>query len=210
MTWVDAIGYLASILVFATFCMRTMIPLRVIAIASNICFVAYGLLDHVYPVLLLHLVLLPMNAWRTLEMIRLVRRVEAAAKGDLSIEWLKPFMRPAHFEAGHILFRRGDDADRLYFILKGEVLVEEVECVLREGELFGEIALFSADHRRTQTVRCLNDVELLWITGQNLAQICYQNPGISFHFLQLITNRLVGNLARLELGAAIYASKKPS
>ena len=210
MTWVDAIGYLASILVFTTFCMRTMIPLRVVAIASNIFFVAYGVLGHVYPVLLLHLVLLPMNGWRTLEMIRLVRRVEAAAKGDLSIEWLKPFMRSAGFEAGHVLFRRGDDADRLYFILKGEVLVEEVECVLREGELFGEIALFSAGHRRTQTVRCLSDVELLWITGQNLAQICYQNPGISFHFLQLITNRLVANLARLESDAPINTSKKLS
>ena len=29
--WVDAAGYLASILVFATFCMRTMIALRLAA-----------------------------------------------------------------------------------------------------------------------------------------------------------------------------------
>jgi hypothetical protein len=34
--WVDAAGYLASFLVFATFCMRTMIALRVAAIGSNV------------------------------------------------------------------------------------------------------------------------------------------------------------------------------
>jgi CRP/FNR family transcriptional regulator, cyclic AMP receptor protein len=208
MTAIDAIGYLASTLVFATFCMRTMIPLRVVAIASNICFVAYGLLDHVYPVLLLHLVLLPMNGWRTFEMIRLVRRVEAAAKGDLSVDWLKPLMRPAHFEADHVLFRRGDVGDRLYYILRGEVLVEEVECLLREGELFGEVALFTASGQRTQTVRCLSDVELLWMTEQNLAQICYQNPAVSFHLLRLIANRLVGNMTRFESRAAVCPTTK--
>jgi CRP/FNR family transcriptional regulator, cyclic AMP receptor protein len=72
--WVDAIGYLASILVFATFCMRTMIALRVAAIGSNICFIVFGVAAHVYPVLLLHVVLLPLNAGRTLEMMRLTRR----------------------------------------------------------------------------------------------------------------------------------------
>ena len=65
-----------------------------------------------YPVFILHLVLLPMNVWRTFEMISLVRRVEAAAKGNLAVDWLKPFMKEERHRAGHILFRRGDDADR--------------------------------------------------------------------------------------------------
>lgn len=198
MTWIDAAGYLASILVFATFCMRTMIPLRVTAIVSNISFVVYGFFGHVYPVLILHLILLPMNTWRTIEMVRLVRRVEEAAKGDLNLEWLRPFMMSAHFAAGHVLFRRHDSADRLFVILKGEIVLEEIGQVLKAGDVLGEIALFSAERQRTQTARCLSDVDVLWVAEDHLAQICYQNPAVSFHLLRLITGRLIAHIARYE------------
>ena len=213
MEWVEAVGYVASGFVFATFCMRTMIPLRSAAIGSNIAFIIYGFYGQIYPVFILHLVLLPMNVWRTFEMLNLVRRVEAAAKGNLAIDWLKPFMKEERHRAGHILFRRGDDADRVYMVISGELLLEEIDYRLRPGDLFGEIALFSADHRRTQTARCLSDVELLWISEKELAQLCYQNPAISFHLLRLITNRLVANASRLQpesRGASMAAATQPT
>ncbi len=70
MSIVEAIGYLASALVLATFCMRDMAALRCLAIASNLAFATYGALADVGPVLLLHLLLLPINlqrllVWRT-------------------------------------------------------------------------------------------------------------------------------------------------
>ena len=198
MGWIEATGYLASALVFATFCMKTMIPLRFAAIGSNVAFIVFAFAGHIYPVLVLHTVLLPMNVWRTHEMMRLVRRVEAAAKGDLSVDWLKPFMKSMHHAAGELLFSRGDDADRLFMLLAGDILLEEISVTLRPGDLFGEIALFSTDHRRTQSARCVTDVELLWIGEGELAQLCYQNPAVSFHLLRLITNRLTANAARVE------------
>jgi hypothetical protein len=33
-----------------------------------------------------------------------------------------------------------------------------------------------------------------------LAQICYQNPGIAFYFLKLTTNRLLANASRALTG----------
>jgi hypothetical protein len=60
----EPIGYLASLLVLATFCMRDMVALRAIAIASNVAFIAYGWLVSIEPVLILHVVLLPTNVWR--------------------------------------------------------------------------------------------------------------------------------------------------
>jgi CRP/FNR family transcriptional regulator, cyclic AMP receptor protein len=63
----DALGYLASALVLATFCMRNMTALRCMAIASNLAFIAYGALAGVIPVLLLHVVLLPVNVLRLVE-----------------------------------------------------------------------------------------------------------------------------------------------
>ena len=38
----EPLGYIASALVFATFWMQTMLPLRVVAIASNVAFAGYG------------------------------------------------------------------------------------------------------------------------------------------------------------------------
>jgi hypothetical protein len=60
----EPVGYLASLLVLATFCMRDMIALRTVAIASNVAFIAYGWLVGIDPVLVLHVVLLPTNVWR--------------------------------------------------------------------------------------------------------------------------------------------------
>jgi CRP/FNR family cyclic AMP-dependent transcriptional regulator len=197
MNWIEAAGYLASALVLATFCMKTMIPLRCAAVCSNVAFIVYGFYDHLYPVLILHMILLPLNIWRAVQLLRLIRRVEAASKGDLSTDWLKPFMKDVQVKAGEIIFSRGDHADRLYMILAGDIHLEQIDHTMHAGELLGEIGLFSADHQRTQTARALTDVHLLWISEGELAQICYQNPGIAFYFLRLTTNRLIANASNL-------------
>ncbi len=64
-SWVEAAGYLASLLVFITFCMKTMVPLRIAAILSNVAFIAYAFYDVLYPILILHSFLLPLNVVRT-------------------------------------------------------------------------------------------------------------------------------------------------
>jgi CRP/FNR family transcriptional regulator, cyclic AMP receptor protein len=193
MNWVDGAGYLASALVLATFCMKTMVPLRVAAICSNVAFVVYAFYDDLFPVLTLHLILLPLNALRTAQMLRFTRRVESAAKGDFSVEWLRPFMKETRRKAGEILFSDGDYADCLFMVVAGEIYLEQIDHTLRAGDLFGEIGLFSADRRRTQTARAITDVDLLWISESELAQICYSKPGLSFYFLRLTTTRLIAN-----------------
>lgn len=67
----EIFGYAASALVFAAFYMDRMVPLRLVAIASNIAFIAYAWLDGLMPVLLLHGALLPLNALRLYELQRL-------------------------------------------------------------------------------------------------------------------------------------------
>jgi hypothetical protein len=66
----EPLGYLASALVLTTFWMRAMLPLRAIAIASNVAFISYGLLADIRPVLLLHLLLLPLNLIRMVQSLR--------------------------------------------------------------------------------------------------------------------------------------------
>jgi len=61
MSWVDGLGFCASLAVLASFCMTTIGSLRMFALASNVLFSIYGLLAHIYPVVFLHMILLPIN-----------------------------------------------------------------------------------------------------------------------------------------------------
>ena len=63
----DLIGYIASALVLATFYMRSMRTLRCVALASNLAFIGYACLAHLIPVLVLHTLLLLLNAFRLLQ-----------------------------------------------------------------------------------------------------------------------------------------------
>lgn len=69
----DLIGYLASAAVLLTFCMRDLVALRATAIASNVAFIAYAGLAGIEPVLLLHVLLLPINVYRLIEALRAQR-----------------------------------------------------------------------------------------------------------------------------------------
>ncbi len=64
MTPVALVGYVAAGLVFATFCTTRMVPLRALAIASNVAFIGYGYLGELWPILILHAAMLPMNMLR--------------------------------------------------------------------------------------------------------------------------------------------------
>ena len=46
--WTELIGYLAVPCTIATFSMKTMIPLRIVALTSNIVFIVLGLLGQQY------------------------------------------------------------------------------------------------------------------------------------------------------------------
>jgi hypothetical protein len=72
----DVLGYAAASAVLATFLMRSMVPLRLVAILSNILFLSYGYLADIHPVLLLHAALLPIN----------IARLAGLRRGGLSSE----------------------------------------------------------------------------------------------------------------------------
>ena len=65
----DLVGYLASVLVLATFTMRSMLALRVLGLMSNLAFVIYAVMSKLDPILLLHLLLFPINLCRLWELL---------------------------------------------------------------------------------------------------------------------------------------------
>jgi hypothetical protein len=96
--WLLIAGWISAVLVFSTFFMKTMIPLRLIGIARNVAFMSYALLGlqygvfgQLYPILVLHAGLLPLNVIRLRQVRRLVDAV-GAASDDEAIRALIPYM----------------------------------------------------------------------------------------------------------------------
>ena len=75
-------GYVASALVLATFCQTSMARLRWIAIASNCAFIFYALVLDLWPILLLHCILLPVNILRLAQLRRGPIETDLALRGS--------------------------------------------------------------------------------------------------------------------------------
>ncbi len=133
MTRADALGYLGALLVLATFSMKTMLPLRMTGIASNCVFIAYGYYTSAPPVVALHLILLPLNSLRLYQMLQLVKNVQTASRGDLSMDWLKPYMTKRHCRAGEVIFAKGDAAEQMFYTVTGRYRLVEIDSVIAPG-----------------------------------------------------------------------------
>lgn len=198
--WVDFVGYLAAILMFSTFYMRKMIPLRAVGAVANLVFVAYTLASYfslgrgIWPLFILHAALFPLNITRMLQMMNLVRKVRDASVGNFAMDFLTPFMTREDFKKGDFIFRKGDEAHKLYFLRQGQVKIVEVGIYVEHGSLIGEMGLFSDNHRRTATLLCESDIQLLSIPEKQVLQLYYQNPKFGFYLVQLIVNRLLANV----------------
>ena len=64
------VGFAAAGLVLLTFTTKEMRQLRLIALISNVAFITYGVLGWLPPVIVLHVVLLPVNLLRLLQLQR--------------------------------------------------------------------------------------------------------------------------------------------
>jgi CRP/FNR family transcriptional regulator, cyclic AMP receptor protein len=199
--WVAlAAAIVAGAFIVGSTLVKTIVPLRWLAVGGNVGFVVYGLVHPAPMVFVLHAVLLPINLWRVLEMQRLTRRVQRAASlgGEELKVWLQPFMKRRRLKPGAVLFRQGEPADRLYVLVEGQLeLVETGRCI-EAGEMFGEIAFFSPAQKRTATVRCLRAATLLSIDEVAFRQVFYQNPAFGFEVARLITERLSEDVQRLQ------------
>jgi CRP/FNR family transcriptional regulator, cyclic AMP receptor protein len=172
---------------------KTMIPLRVAAIAANFLAMIYSFMHGTYPTFLLNVALLPLNGVRLHTMIKLVRDIDVATKSDMNVDWLLPYTRPQAFKAGDLLMARGDYATAAYYVTAGEVEIVELGEVFGQGTFLGEIGLFTPDGKRTATVRCKTDVLTAKIDYDQFKQLYFQNPQFGFRLLHLIVARMQRN-----------------
>jgi CRP/FNR family transcriptional regulator, cyclic AMP receptor protein len=186
-------AWVAAILVFSSFFMKTMIPLRIVAITSNVAFVTYALLGlkygifgRVYPILVLHSSLLPLNLLRLRQIKRLINAVNVAGKSE-TFEYLIPYMRNEMHAKGEMLFSKGEAADKLYVIEEGSVFFPELGKRLSDGAVFGEVGLFAPQSVRSLSALCDDDCRLYTITKDKVLELYYQNPRFGFFLIRMVS-----------------------
>jgi hypothetical protein len=182
----------------ATLLTRTMVPLRVSSMISNVFFIAFGALASDIRTFLVALLLLPINAIRLRQMLNLVKKARNAVRGETSMEWLKPFMTQRKYRQGEVLCKKGDAANEMFLTVSGKFMVTEFGIVLPPGSPVGEIGFLTPNNQRTATVECTEAAQVLTITYERLLELYFQNPQFGYYFLVLTSQRLLQNIARAE------------
>jgi CRP/FNR family cyclic AMP-dependent transcriptional regulator len=204
------LGFIAGGLYIASHYMKTMVPLRLCEIASNVLFVVYGLMYPSYPTLVLYGILVLLNSLRLREMLQLIKKVRVALQGDLSMEWIKPFMHKRAYKKGDVIFHKGDHAEEMFYIVSGSCRVKELGVDLRPGQIVGELGFLTPERERTQTLECLDDVEMMVIAYDKVSELYFQNPTFGFYFLKLTSERLLQNVRRLERELEARSQSQPA
>jgi hypothetical protein len=191
----------------ATLMVRTIVPLRILGIISIIFFIGYGALAGAVATFFLYLLSLPINIIRLRQMLNLVKKARVSAQGDLSMDWLRPFMSPRKYKKDDVLFEKGDVAKEMFYTVSGKFLVKEINVELPPGRIMGELGFIDPNNKRTGTVIALENSEVLSITYDRLLELYFQNPEFGYYFLRLTTERLMQNIGRLEANVAEMRQK---
>ena len=210
LTMIDVVALGAVLTNIAAYAMRTMIPLRIAAISTNVLFIAYSAMSGVVPTLILHAILLPLNTYRLLQMQRLVRDVTDACSGGLQFDWLRDFSIRRSFTAGQVLFEKGAPAREMFILLSGRCRLRDLGKDFSAGDVIGELGLLTTNNVRTQTVECVEATDALVITYDELRKLCLQNPQFSFYFLKLATARLLNTISVLEADNTSLRAVRPA
>lgn len=108
------------------------------------------------------------------------------------------------FHDGETIVQEGTEGDCFYVIQSGKVEVvqgkagSEVRLAeLKEGEFFGEMALFQSMKRST-TVRALGDVRVITVDKRTLMRTIQTNPALAFNLLEKLCSRVREMSARTQ------------
>jgi len=130
--------------------------------------------------------------------IDVVRRAPLfAALDDESANALMKSMTTSRLERGDVLFREGDQGNRLYVIGEGKIKLgltsvdgrENLLAILGPGEMFGELSLFDPGPR-TATATAVAETQLIELGHDDLNTFLAGRPAVATSMLAALARRL--------------------
>ena len=184
-------GFIGAALMVASYLMKNMLPLRMVALSANVFLVVYAVQGGSWPTAVLYVAMIPINVKKVLQIKKLIRAIENAKTDTPVSEWLLPHMTRRQAKAGQTLWNKGDKATEMLYVESGRLNMIEYDESIGAGAILGEIGLFAPDNRRTRTVVCETDCTLYGLSADAMAQLYYQNPKLGFHVMRMIVARLM-------------------
>lgn len=128
---------------------------------------------------------------------RIFTREEEAVLGEIGITYT--------VQPGHLVYMKGDPADRVYYIKKGRVRIfenlysgrEMTLDVAEAGRIFGESA-FVPGNTRPASVEAVSRVTLTSFKMADILPYFRSRAEFALHFLQLCSNTMDHLTARME------------
>jgi len=113
------------------------------------------------------------------------------------------------YQIGEDIVKQGEKGDCMYIIQSGQVeVLKEIDgitvrlAVRKEGEFFGEMALFEQEVRMA-TVRALGTARILTIDKKNFLRRIHQDPSLAYHLIKKMSARI------RQLSEEVTSYKKP-
>ena len=136
--------------------------------------------------------------------VELLRRVELFSGIEPSrLRLLAYTSDVVTYQAGQVMFRKGDVGDAAYVIIKGNAEVSISSdtgdipiAQLHDGDFVGEIAIL-CDTPRTATVAAKSDLKVLRIRKEPFFELLYQFPEMAVEMTRLLAERLARTTAEL-------------
>ncbi|HEY9069048.1 MAG TPA: cyclic nucleotide-binding domain-containing protein [Candidatus Ozemobacteraceae bacterium] len=102
------------------------------------------------------------------------------------------------YRRGEYIFRQGDHSRDLYVLESGQVEIStrdilqepKILAVLKNGDLFGEMALFDQSMARSASARSLQSSVIIVIPGERFERLLKDKPAISFKLLGILSKRV--------------------
>jgi len=139
-----------------------------------------------------------MDKVKTLKSLELFSRINVE---DKFLENLAAGIQEKKFSAGEIVFREGENADKLYLVISGEVIIakslrsgqEKILATIGPNQIFGEMAFFLTT-KRTATVRAKSPAWLGFLERDYFLKTVENNPAAGLKFfaglLEIVMERM--------------------
>ncbi|MFA5117187.1 MAG: SpoIIE family protein phosphatase [Candidatus Omnitrophota bacterium] len=110
--------------------------------------------------------------------------------------WPLEYMKKEEFKKGDVLFKAGDTADKMYYVKKGAIKLLEINKIVGEGQVIGEMGIFSPFKTRTASAVCHEDLEAYTMGRDEVIKFFAKDPNVAIDLIQLSIKRFIENLKK--------------
>jgi sigma-B regulation protein RsbU (phosphoserine phosphatase) len=113
-----------------------------------------------------------------------------AGVDESGFQWPISFMSREDFHQGEYLFRVGDPAEKLFFIVKGLIRLPELNRVMKPGQVIGELGIFTPGKQRTASALAEQDVQVYAMGSNEVRRLFTHDPGLAINLIEISVKRL--------------------